>query len=144
MIRSESDMWQTLRGAMGAFWRPQRIESRSTGNGTPDTHFVIRGGGYEAAWLEMKVTGALEKDRPNKISHFYKAQEQWLLEHWRLGVPTFFALYVKSTGEWLWFKGEEIGMVQNQTGDDIRKAASYRGLMPDLLNYLKTNTFRHR
>lgn len=120
---------------MGNMWRPQRHESHEMGPGIPDLSFVMRGGEFETGWMELKVV----KKLGGKIAHFKKAQEQWLLEHHRLGVPTFLLIYSIKEDDWYWFQGEAIGKVQGSTKEELISLAAHTG-QTGSVEFLKKHT----
>lgn len=137
-------MWERLRTAMAVNWCAQRHEDGRMGPGVPDVSFVLLPvNHHETGWIELKQTDQKRKDRP--IRHFTKAQEQWLLEQHRLGVPVFLLLYITSIATWLWFHGEAIGQIQRSSQEELSLIATHEGILAtQTYEYLANRCYKNR
>ena len=137
-------MWQHLRLTLGANWRPQRHEDRQIGPGVPDVSFVMRRlRPCETGWLELKRVNKLD-DKNNVIGHFTSAQEQWLLEHFGLGIPVFLLLLSDADNLWLWFEGDNIGRVQGSSKHRLTGMADFTGIGHGIIDFLVSTTAKDR
>lgn len=91
-------MWEALRPLLGGT-HAVRIESRTTGSGTPDVN-------YNHGWVELKYLKQWPVRPATKvrIDHYTKEQRSWAIQRTQAGGKVFLLLKV-GPSEWLLFQG---------------------------------------
>jgi hypothetical protein len=90
---NELELRGNVAEVMEPFWHLTWHEDRSVSPGVPDLSFVMKGGGYETGWIELKAES--EPSEPYRSTRFKlkPAQHRWIEIHRRL-IPIFFLLEV--------------------------------------------------
>lgn len=124
-MSSESDSWQRYRGAISIL-DPRRIETPSTGGGTPDVNYI-------EGWIENKHVFDWPK-RPShgnplmhvRIQHYVPEQRTWAIRRSAAGGKVFFMLHASVPDEFLFIEGAVAARcVGNLTIAGLRKIAAY-------------------
>lgn len=95
-LKDENELWAHLHPRLprGHY---TRVENRSTGPGTPDVHFCIRG---STGWLELKYQNRRRPDGgPAMIrtrTGFREMQQQWLTEYCTAGGRAFVVIGIQN------------------------------------------------